>query len=84
MTTRRLAASLAADVVGYREAVDPAIAAHKGGIVKTTSDRMLVEFGSAVDAVNCAMGVQTTSRVGRYQVRRTSEALAEAPSVDVA
>jgi adenylate cyclase len=41
-----------------REIVDPAIAAHKGRIVKTTGDGMLVEFGSAVDAVTCAMAVQ--------------------------
>src|SRR5436190_3738167 len=76
---RRLAAILAADVVGYsrlmgsdelatlemlkahrRELVDPAIAAHNGRIVKTTGDGMLVEFASAVDAVNCAMAVQTS------------------------
>jgi len=41
-----------------REIVDPAIAAHKGRIVKTTGDGLLVEFGSAVDAVTCAMAVQ--------------------------
>jgi adenylate cyclase len=41
-----------------REIVDPAIAEHKGRIVKTTGDGILVEFGSAVDAVTCAMGVQ--------------------------
>jgi adenylate cyclase len=41
-----------------REIVDPAIAEHKGRIVKTTGDGMLVEFASAVDAVTCAMGVQ--------------------------
>src|SRR5205085_9236370 len=41
-----------------RELVDPAIAAHHGRIVKTTGDGMLVEFASAVDAVNCAMQVQ--------------------------
>jgi adenylate cyclase len=41
-----------------REIVDPAIAAHKGRIVKTTGDGMLVEFASAVDAVTCAMAVQ--------------------------
>ncbi len=42
-----------------REIVDPAIAEHHGRIVKTTGDGMLVEFASAVDAVNCAVGVQT-------------------------
>src|SRR5579871_4539268 len=41
-----------------REIVDPAIASHKGRIVKTTGDGMLVEFASAVDAVTCAMTVQ--------------------------
>lgn len=41
-----------------REIVDPAIAGHKGRIVKTTGDGLLAEFGSAVDAVTCAMAVQ--------------------------
>lgn len=74
---RRLAAILAADVVGYsrlmgidelgtlarlkahrRELVDPAVAAHHGRIVKTTGDGALVEFGSVVDAVACAVMIQ--------------------------
>jgi TolB-like protein/class 3 adenylate cyclase len=38
--------------------VDPTIAAHRGRIVKTTGDGMLVEFGSAVDAARCAIEVQ--------------------------
>ena len=41
-----------------REVVDPAIAEHKGRIVKTTGDGVLVEFSSAVDAVTCAMAIQ--------------------------
>src|SRR4051812_45274987 len=41
-----------------RELIDPAIASHKGRIVKTTGDGMLVEFASAVDAVTFAMSVQ--------------------------
>ena len=36
----------------------PAIAAHRGRIVKTTGDGMLVEFASVVDAVRCAVEVQ--------------------------
>src|SRR5436305_12794146 len=74
---RRLAAILAADVVGYsrlmgsdemgtitalkshrRELVDSAISEHRGRIVKTTGDGMLVEFASVLDAVGCAVSVQ--------------------------
>jgi TolB-like protein/class 3 adenylate cyclase len=38
--------------------VDPKIAQHRGRIVKTTGDGMLVEFASAVDAARCAVEVQ--------------------------
>jgi adenylate cyclase len=38
--------------------VDPTIAKHRGRIVKTTGDGMLVEFASAVDAVRSAVEVQ--------------------------
>jgi adenylate cyclase len=74
---RRLAAILAADVVGYsrltgadeegtiarlrplrRDLIDPAIAEHRGRIVKTTGDGILIEFASVVDAVSCAVEVQ--------------------------
>src|SRR5271167_3767250 len=74
---RKLAAILAADVVGYsrlmgadeagtlaalkhhRQAIfDPAVAAHNGRIVKLIGDGTIVEFGSVVDAVNCALSVQ--------------------------
>jgi class 3 adenylate cyclase len=41
-----------------RELVDPGIAEHRGRIVKTTGDGLLVEFASAVDAVRCAVAVQ--------------------------
>lgn len=42
-----------------REVVDPGINRHRGRIVKTTGDGMLVEFASAVDAVRCAIEIQT-------------------------
>jgi TolB-like protein/class 3 adenylate cyclase len=38
--------------------VDPTIAKHRGRIVKTTGDGMLVEFASAVDAVRGAVEIQ--------------------------
>jgi class 3 adenylate cyclase len=38
--------------------VDPTITAHRGRIVKTTGDGMLVEFASAVDAARCAVEAQ--------------------------
>ena len=41
-----------------RELLDPKIAEHRGRIVKTTGDGMLVEFASAVDAARCAVEVQ--------------------------
>ena len=40
------------------ELLDPKIAEHRGRIVKTTGDGLLVEFGSVVDAVRCAVEVQ--------------------------
>jgi adenylate cyclase len=41
-----------------RSLVDPKIAEHRGRVVKTTGDEMLVEFPSVVDAVRCAVEVQ--------------------------
>ena len=38
--------------------IDPAIAAHRGRIVKRTGDGSLIEFRSVVDAVRCAIEVQ--------------------------
>ena len=74
---RRLAAILAADVVGYsrlmeqdetgtlailkarwREIVRPLIAEHHGRLVKLMGDGVLIEFGSALDAVQYATEVQ--------------------------
>jgi class 3 adenylate cyclase len=76
--TRRLAAILAADVVGYSrlmsvdevgtlarmtahldEIFKPAIADHQGHVVKTMGDGLLAEFASAVEAVECAVQIQT-------------------------
>src|SRR5438128_6775965 len=74
---RRVAAILAADVVGYSRLIeadeegtlrrlkslraaltDPKIAEHRGRIVKTTGDGVLVEFASVVDALRCADELQ--------------------------
>jgi adenylate cyclase len=74
---RRLAAILAADVVGYsrlleqdeagtlavlkgrrRGILNPLVAEHHGRVVKVMGDGVLVEFGSAVNAVACAVELQ--------------------------
>ncbi|ASY67830.1 adenylate/guanylate cyclase domain-containing protein [Sinorhizobium fredii] len=74
---RRLAAILAADVVGYsrlmerdeksthtllmgrwKEVLEPLVALHQGRVFKRTGDGVLVEFGSAVNAVECAAALQ--------------------------
>jgi adenylate cyclase len=41
-----------------RELLDPKITEYRGRLVKTTGDGLLVEFGSVVDALRCAVGVQ--------------------------
>src|SRR5438876_6337123 len=46
------------------ELIDPRIAGHKGRIVKTTGDGLLVEFASVVDALRCAAEVQTVMAKG--------------------
>src|SRR5476651_477820 len=50
-----------------KELVDPKITEHRGHIVKTTGDGMLVEFVSVVDAVRCAVDIQ------RGMVERNAE-----------
>ncbi len=74
---RRLAAIMAADVVGYsrlmrddeagtlaqlktlrKEVLNPKVSAYGGRVVKTTGDGVLIEFPSAVDAVQHAVDIQ--------------------------
>jgi len=42
-----------------RDLIDRKIAEHRGRIVKTTGDGILVEFASVVDALRCAVEVQS-------------------------
>jgi class 3 adenylate cyclase/TPR repeat protein len=75
---RKLAAILAADVVGFSrlagtdeertlarlralrsDLIDPTIEVYRGRVVKRTGDGVLVEFRSVVDAVRCAIEVQS-------------------------
>src|SRR5262249_36363479 len=74
---RRLAAIMAADVVGYsrlmekdeagtwaalkarrREILQPLLVKPRGRAIKFMGDGVLAEFGSAVQAVNCAAELQ--------------------------
>jgi adenylate cyclase len=76
--TRKLAAILVSDVVGYSrlagadedrilarlrtlrsDLIDPTIAVHHGRVVKRTGDGSIIEFRSVVDAVRCAIEVQS-------------------------
>jgi class 3 adenylate cyclase len=76
--TRKLAAILVSDVVGFSrfagadedrilarlralrsDLIDPIIAVHHGRVVKRTGDGAIIEFRSVVDAVRCAIEVQT-------------------------
>jgi len=41
-----------------RDVIDPKIVEHKGRVVKTTGDGLLIEFPSVVEAVACAVAVQ--------------------------
>ena len=52
-----------------RELLDPKIAEHRGRIVKTTGDGLLVEFASVVDAVRCAVAVQQAMSERNADVR---------------
>lgn len=77
-TERKLAAIVAADMVGYSrlmerdeagtlarlkayrlELIDPCLEKHHGRLVKTTGDGLLVCFDSVMDALECAVEVQT-------------------------
>jgi adenylate cyclase len=58
-----------ASLKGHRRAVvDPKIAEHRGRIVKTTGDGILVEFASIVDAVRCAVDIQRQMAERNLQV----------------
>lgn len=92
---RRLAAILAADVVGYSrlmgadeegtlarlnalrsELLHPKVSDYGGRIVKTTGDGTLIEFPSAVDAVQHAIDVQQA-------LARRNAALPESDRLDI-
>jgi TolB-like protein len=87
---RRLAAILAADVVGYSrmmqadeagtlaalkarrsEVLQPLVSRHHGRVVKLMGDGVLIEFASAVDAVECAVQLQQGMESANAGLRET-------------
>ena len=89
---RRLAAILAADVVGYsrlmeqdeagtlaalktrrKDSLQPLVAKHQGRVVKVMGDGVLVEFASAVNAVQCAVELQKRWRKPTAACRRSAD-----------
>src|SRR5580698_10233218 len=83
--TRKIAAILAADVVGFSrmasadedgtlarlrslrsELIDPTVGSQNGRVFKRTGDGALVEFRSVVEAVRCAIAIQTVM-IGRNE-----------------
>ncbi len=91
---RRLAAILAADVVGYsrlmeqdeagtlaalktrrKEILQPLLAKHYGRMVKLMGDGVLVEFASAVNAVQCAVELQEAMELANGELPRDSRIL---------
>ena len=84
---RRLAAIMAADIVGYSRLIeaneartlnsirtlrsqvtDPLLADYRGRVVKLMGDGAIVEFGSVVDAVACAVALQQAVTVNQAEV----------------
>ena len=55
-----------------RDLIDPEIREHKGRIVKTTGDGILIEFPSVVEAVACAVAVQRGMAERNASVREES------------
>jgi TolB-like protein/class 3 adenylate cyclase len=51
--------TLAALKAHRRALIDPLVAGHKGDIVKTTGDGLLLKFASVVEAVSCAVAIQS-------------------------
>ena len=57
-------ATLTAWWAARREIIDPAIGDHHGRMVKHTGDGFLAEFNTALDAVQCAIAMQTALAAG--------------------
>ena len=98
--TRKLAAILVADVVGYSrlagadeerilarlrglrsDLIDPTISVHHGRVVKRTGDGSIVEFRSVVDAVRCAIEVQSAMVERNAGVSPTSASSSASESI---
>jgi hypothetical protein len=54
------------------QVIDPKVAEHRGRIVNSPGDSVLIEFASAVDAAHCAVEIQKEMAERNSGIARTS------------
>ena len=57
----------------YKQIFESLIASHRGRVFNTAGDAILAEFGSAVEAVRCAIEIQATLRPRNNQFPNFTE-----------
>ena len=68
-------------LTSHRQVMTFLIPRHRGRVVDSPGDNLLAEFGSVVDAVQCAVVIQTTLRADRELFNSRS---AKSPAMSIA